>query len=82
MLGLIIVLCVAVVIFAVLAERSARSSHRFRAIGLNLVGLFCLGVGLGCRSSRGRMEISVQATQVAVAGRRRRRTAKPPRVMP
>jgi uncharacterized membrane protein YidH (DUF202 family) len=66
MLGLIIVLCVAVVIFALLAERSARSSHRFRAIGLNLVGMLCLGVGLGAifAWSHG---ISVQATQVAVA---------------
>lgn len=66
MLGIIIVLCVAVVFAAVLAERSARSHHRFRAIGLNVVGLLCLGVGLGAifAWSHG---ISVEATQVAVA---------------
>jgi uncharacterized membrane protein YidH (DUF202 family) len=66
MLGIIIVLCGLVVIAAVMAERSARSHRRFRAIGLNLVGLLCLGVGLGAifAWSHG---ISVEATQVAVA---------------
>ena len=43
---LVVVLCIAVVISAVAAERSARARHRFRAVCLNLFGIGCLGVGL------------------------------------
>jgi hypothetical protein len=43
---LAILLCIAVVISAIAAERSARARHRFRAVCLNLFGIGCLGVGL------------------------------------
>ncbi|MHB8969823.1 MAG: hypothetical protein ACYC3X_08845 [Pirellulaceae bacterium] len=43
---LAIPLCVAIVIAAIAAERSARASHRWRALVLNLLGLSCLGIGL------------------------------------
>ena len=41
-----VVLCIAVVISAIAAERSARARRRFRAVCLNLFGIGCLGVGL------------------------------------
>ena len=44
--SLVVMLCIAVVISAVAAERSARAHHRFRAVCLNLFGIGCLGVGL------------------------------------
>ena len=43
---LAILLCMAIVISAIAAERSARARHRFRAVCLNLFGIGCLGVGL------------------------------------
>ncbi len=66
MLGITLVLCAVVVIAAVSAERSARSHRRFRAIGLNLIGLACLGLGLGALFawSHG---VKIQTTQIAVA---------------
>jgi hypothetical protein len=43
---LTILLCAAIVVAAIAAERSARASHRLRAFVLNLFGLTCLGMGL------------------------------------
>jgi hypothetical protein len=43
---LTILLCAAIVVSAMAAERSARARHRLRAVALNLFGLACLGVGL------------------------------------
>ncbi len=43
---LTILLCAAIVVSALAAERSARARHRWRAVALNLFGLACLGVGL------------------------------------